>query len=83
MRWAGRLARYQARPRVIFISSCNIPFIMLQTAARAIPRTARTISTLEDEPKENAVKVKETVSEVANAPELLQNGFVVSQIITR
>jgi hypothetical protein len=78
MRWAGRLARYQARPRMIFISSCNTPFIMLQTAARPIPRTARTISTMEDEPKESAVNGKETVSEVANAPELLQNGIVVS-----
>ena len=84
MRWAGRLARCQARPRVIFISSCNIPSTVLQTAATTVARAARTVSTIppfEDEPKESPVKGKEAMSQVANAPELLQNGLVVSQII--
>jgi hypothetical protein len=59
---------------------------MLQTVSRMSPTMARTISTkhpFEDEPRETPVKGKEGISEVVNAPELLQNGLVVSQIINQ
>ena len=80
MRWTGRLARCQARPHVLSISSRDLHLIRMQISVRGTLVRARTVSTspFENPTEEGTIKGRETASGDMDALELLQNDLFVS-----